>query len=159
MKLHTKVESRIHAPADVVFGYLTDAENYPKLLTPLFPLAGLKGVELVDAAAPAVGVQRRVTMTDGMELVETIDQHEPMKAHGYSWGEGLKPPLSMIVNKAVARWEFSHIENATLVTWGYEFTLTSPLVWPVAKPIFMRFQTWMGLGLERAQDILETEST
>ncbi len=156
MKLTARAETEINASPDVVFEYLTDANNYSTLLKPLFPLAGINNVELIDADAPAIGVRRRVKMTDGMELVETIEQHEPLKVHGYFWGEGPKPPLSFLVSKAVAQWDFNATDQGTLVNWTYDFTLTSPIVWPLAKPIFLRFQTWMNSGLARAQAALST---
>jgi len=159
MKLTANAETEIAAPLDAVFDYHTEADNYPGLLKPRFPLAGIKSVELIDAAVPAVGVRRRVTMTDGMELVETINQHESGKVHGYFWSEGLKSPLSLIVTRAVAQWNFRETDNGTLVHWTYDFTLTTPLVWPLAKPIFLRFQTWMSLGLKRAQTALNSKPT
>jgi hypothetical protein len=159
MKLKAAVAAEIRETPDAVFEYLTSADNYATLLKPLFPLAGIQSVELIDANAPAVGVRRRVRMTDGMELVETIDHHEPSTVHGYSWGEGLRPPLSLIVSQAVARWDFSETDSGTMVNWTYDFTLTSPLVWPLAKPIFLRFRTWMDAGLRRAQSTLDITPT
>lgn len=160
MKLTAEAELVIQAPRDTVFGYLTNADSYPNFLLPLFPLAGIESAELQSADEPAVGVLRTVRLTDGTVIEETIDEHDIPAAHAYSWGSGLKPPLSMIVNGAAARWTFEDVEGGTQVRWSYEFTLTSRLTWLAAKPIFLRFQTWMRQGLERARSILEaTEST
>lgn len=159
MKLTAKADICIQSPRETVFRYLTDGESYPKFLLPLFPLAGIDSAELQSADEPAAGVLRTVRLTDGTVIEETIDEHEFPSLHAYSWGSGLKPPLSLIVNNAAARWTFEDTEGGTQVNWSYEFTLTSQLTWLVAKPVFLRFQVWMRRGLERAGSILEASGT
>ena len=156
MNLLATAEINISRSSIEVFEYLTTADTYAHIMLPLFPLAGIQSAELIDADAPAAGVQRRVQLTDGTVIVETIDEHEPRRIHRYSWGDGLKIPLSLLVTHAAASWNFTETANGTHVQWSYDFTISSPLVWPVAKPVFMRFQTWMHQSLERARTHLES---
>ncbi len=156
MKLTARAEAHIARPRGDVFRYLTSCDCYPEFLLPLFPLPGIESATLVAADEPATGVERTVRMTDGTVIEETIDEHEISEVHAYSWGGGLKPPLSLIVKSATARWTFDETEDSTHVDWTYEFTLTSRITWPVAKPIFLRFQKWMNQGLERARSQLES---
>jgi len=156
MKLTASAESAIRCSRETTFQYLTDAATYSHIMLPLFPLAGIRSSSLIDADVPATGVRRRVVLTDGTEIVETIDEYSPPRIHRYSWGNGLKVPLSLLVSHAAAVWKFTKTNEGTFVRWSYDFTLTSPLIWPLGLPVFMRFQTWMRQSLERARTQLES---
>lgn len=156
MILSASTETEIACPPAMAFEYLTDAGVYPVILTPLFPLAGIRQAQLIDASQPAVGVQRLITMTDGVEIMETIDQYESPVVHGYSWGDGVRPPLSLLVRHAAARWDFIETAAGTHVRWSYEFTLTNAVLWPVGKPIVLRLQAWMNRGIQQARIQLES---
>ncbi len=161
MKLMTTASLQIAADRQIIFDYITCGDNWPNILPPLFPLAGIQSITLLNADSPGPGVRRQVTMTDGMQIIETIDEHRAPTVHAYSWGDGLSPPLSLIVRRAAARWVLEECEQATSVTrvtWTYEFTLTSPLALPVAWIVFRRFQTWMQRGLQQVQQATTSET-
>ena len=159
MKLTTTASLQMSADRRNIFDYITCGDNWPHILPPLFPLAGIQSITLLKADSPGPGVRRQVTMTDGMQIIETIDEHRAPAVHAYSWGDGLSPPLSLIVRRAAARWTLEESEQTTSVTWTYEFTLTSPLVLPVAGIVFRRFRTWMQRGLQQVQQATAAPQT
>lgn len=158
MQITINTEISIGRPREQVFEYLTDGDTYIKVLLPLFPLPGVQSVELQDADEPAKGVLRHIGLSDGSTVDEMIDEHDVPSVHCYSWGEGLQLPLSLITRGAAARWDFEEIASGTHVRWGYVFTLTNPIVYPVAKVFSLRFRAWMRAGLDRAQSELESHA-
>lgn len=158
MQITINTEISIARPREQVFKYLTDGDTYIKVLLPLFPLPGVQSVTLKDADKPAKGVLRHIGLSDGSTVDEMIDEHDVPNVHCYSWGDELQLPLSLITRGAAARWDFEETESGTHVRWGYVFTLTSPIAYPVAKVFSLRFRAWMRAGLERARTELESHT-
>ena len=154
MRLSESAGIEIAKPQAEVFEYLTTAfHEFLKawLIYPAVESVAMTGDEL------AVGAKRAVYLSDGGELPETITRHEPPTRHSYTWQGGVTFPNSILIISGGGDWRFSGSDHATRVRWTYSFELTSPLWWPVGKPMMIGYREWMIRGLGRAKSILEED--
>jgi Polyketide cyclase / dehydrase and lipid transport len=122
------------APAAAVFALITDGARFP---FPGFgPIAAIGDVRL-DAPL-AVGSTRRVHNTDGTVLTERVTVLDPPHRHAYELS-GFVAPFSWLVMRGEAEWSLAETPAGTSVSWHYDFTLTSPLAWPIGAPLLNFF--------------------
>lgn len=131
-----------------VFRVATDMTNTPRTVRKWGPFAGIRKIEMLEGAELAVGARRRIYMTDGSELDETIYEYEPPARHRYGWSGGVKPPFSWLVKRGEGAWEFIESKGGTRVVWTYTFGLTSALAYPIALVIARLFRNFLQQGLD-----------
>ncbi len=130
------VERCLPASATDVFALVTDGARFP--FPGYGPISAIKAVVL-DAPL-AVGSTRQIHNADGTVLTERITVLDPPFRHAYEL-TGFSAPFSWLVRLGDADWTLQATEAGTMVRWRYDFSLTSPLVYPVCAPllrIFMR---------------------
>ncbi|HLT35480.1 MAG TPA: SRPBCC family protein [Enhygromyxa sp.] len=119
-----------------VFERAFSLAEMPKLLRGWGPVPGVERAELLDAGGYAVGKIRRIHNTDGSSLDEEILVHEPPSAHSYRLYGDFRGLAKLLVSEGRGDWRFVALDDArTEVSWRYQFTLTSPLAWPLALPM------------------------
>lgn len=129
-------ERSLPASAADVFALITDGARFP--FPGYGPISAIKAVVL-DAPL-AVGSTRQIHNADGTVLSERITALEAPVRHAYEL-TGFSAPFSWLVRLGEADWTLQATESGTLVRWRYDFSLTSPWVYPVCAPllkIFMR---------------------
>ena len=159
MRLIAKAQCDIECARERGFDYLVNCKTYPKILRSHWPVPGILAAEMKEGATLASGARRRVLLQDGVIIEEEIVELERPFTHRYSWERGLKPPLSLLVRRGEATWQFMDLPCGMRVLWTYELELTSALTYPIAKPLTLRFQSWMRRGLMRAKQKLERPRT
>ncbi len=155
MKLTCRVAIDIARPREEVFDYLVNAQTFPKILHKHRLITGIAGAEMVDNAQLSVGAQRLIHLTDGATIHETISEFERPVEHGYRWTGTLKAPLKWMVKGGHGYWMFSERSGGTHVDWSYTFEISSPIIWPIVKPITLMFRGWQRAGLQRGKAVLE----
>ena len=124
------------APASV-FARSIDPRRFVAAFRGAGPIPALTKIELLGE--PALGAQRAVHSSDGAVLHERITAFEPGARHAYQLSR-LRPPLAWLVRKGEADWRFAlSPDGGTDVRWDYLFTLTTPVVWPLAAPLLKLF--------------------
>ncbi|MFT3808006.1 SRPBCC family protein [Arenimonas sp.] len=152
MQVRLSAEQRFAAAPALVFAQSLDPQGFVAAFRGAGPIPALTRIELLGE--PALGAQRAVHSSDGAVLHERITAFEPGVRHAYELS-GLRPPLAWLVRKGEADWRFApvaavahynlmaegfiRIPEGTDVRWDYVFTLTTPLVWPLAAPLLKLF--------------------
>lgn len=126
----------VPGPREAVFERAFALDWMPKLLRGWGPVPGVERAELLDEGDYAVGKTRRIHNTDGSSLNEEILLHEPPSAHSYRLYGGFRGLAKVLVTEGRGDWSFVELDpQRTEVSWRYEFSLTSPLAWPLAVPM------------------------
>ena len=148
MVVSTSADISIPKRREEVFDFCCRNDVYERHLRPRGPVAGVRKVEFFDGESLEAGGHRRVTLTDGSMLEETILEHRRPTLHSYRWGKGLKGPFALLVRSGTGTWRFQDESGGTRVTWGYDFELKSPLFYPLALPIMPLFRSWLRQSLQ-----------
>lgn len=107
------------------------------------PIPGTVRGEVIGGGALTQGATRRIYTDDGHDVVEEMLVLDRGRRVAYKL-TGIAAPFSLLVRFARADWTFTPADGETYVQWTYAFTLTSPLVWPMAAPILhLVFRRWM----------------
>jgi hypothetical protein len=154
MQLHTVAKVSIPRPVEQVFDFAVACDNFARMMQPLPPIPGVAGCELIDAAEPATGVQRRVTMTDGSIVLEELLEITRPELQRYRWVNPPAFPFSLLVRGAEARWTFAERSGQTAIEWHYSFELTSLLAYPLGRLVVLAMRRWMTQALESLRDNL-----
>jgi hypothetical protein len=126
----------VPGPREAVFERAFNRTEMPKLLRGWGPVPGVERVELLDDGDYAVGKIRRIHNTDGSSLDEEILAYAPPSAHEYRLFGDFRGLAKLLVREGFGEWRFIALDDSrTDVHWKYEFTLTSPLAWPLALPM------------------------
>ena len=149
MRLTTEAHVIIPRPRAEVFAHLAQDKALVRYCRKRGPFAAIE--EAVTHGPYQVGARRRVRMSDGMSMEETITEWTVPVQHGYRWSDPPKP-LGLIVDKAHGLWLFeAHGDGATKVTWRYTLTIRSRLLYPLAKALVLGFRGWMQASLNNAR--------
>ena len=154
MRLSAHADVEIPRPAEAVFDFATSCEGFPRFILPFGPIPGIARAEMLGAAEPKAGAERRIHMSDGSIVDEEVLAYDRPSRHRYRW---LKPPafpFSLIVRSGEGDWRFHAVSGGTRVEWDYAFELTSPLAWPLAAALMGIFRRWMQRALGRARSVL-----
>ena len=153
MKVELTAEIEIPAEAAKVFDAVNDAEGAPRIYAGHGPVPGVTEMRYDGDGAPRLGAVRKVWTSDGNVLEEKLVVYDRPRAHAYTL-RGFSRPFSLLVREARADWRFDPVRDSatTRVGWKYAFTLTTPLVWPLAA-LFLHtvFHGWMLGCLGRAR--------
>ena len=152
----TSASVTIPRPREEVFAFAADSENTPRTIRARGPFAGIRKIEMHEGHELATGSKRRIFMTDGSVLDETILEYDPPLRHRYGWTGGVKPPFSLLVRSGTGQWDFTETDDGTRIVWSYTFGLTSPLAYPLAMPIAWLFKGYLQQGLDAVRaELLE----
>jgi hypothetical protein len=122
----------VAAAAEAVFDHAFDPEHLAALLGGWGPVPAVARVDRLDAGPYAIGSKRRIHNSDGSVLDEEVLVHEPPRRHGYRLFGEFGGLAKLLVREGRGDWEFHPTDaGETLVRWRYEFTLTTPLAWPL----------------------------
>jgi hypothetical protein len=155
MELRARAEAEVARPQQATFDFAVACETFPRVLLPLGPLPGIRTAEMVGGARPEKGAHRNILLTDGNTIVEEVLVFERPARHAYRWLNRPAAPLSWLVRDGEGDWSFAPSARGTRIVWVYRFTLTSPLVAPLAWPVVRLFERWMQRGLDRVREQLE----
>jgi hypothetical protein len=126
----------VPGPRAAVFERAFALQHMPKLLRGWGPVPAVERAELLDGGDYAVGKVRRIHNSDGSSLDEEILVYEPPSAHAYRLYGNFRGLAKVLVTEGRGDWSFVALdESRTEVSWTYQFTLTSPLAWPLAVPM------------------------
>lgn len=138
MWIECQASRELHCAPERAFAKCLDSSRFPGWFRGYGPIAAIDRIE--TDGPPRVGGQRIVHNADGSVLVERITELTPPLRHAYTL-EGMRPPFSWLVRRGDARWSIAPELAGSRVCWNYRFTLTTPLVWPLAKPLLAWFMT------------------
>lgn len=120
------------------FAACVDAEHFAEWFTGYGPIMAI--ARIASDGPPRVGGYRVVHNVDGSALRETITELQPPQRHRYTL-EGFRWPFSWLVRSGDALWTISPTATGARIVWHYRFSLTSVVVWPLAKPLLALFMT------------------
>lgn len=149
MQVQTQASVVVERPVEAVFDFAVAPESQPLLLRAAPPIPGVTGIEMLDGRAPETGARRRVLLSDGSTLREEVVALERPHRHRYRWLDPPAAPLHLLVSAAEGDWVFSGHGERTRIDWTYTFTLTSPLLYPLALAVAWLFGRWMQQSLDR----------
>jgi hypothetical protein len=153
MNVRLEAEIEVAAKAAAIFDAVNDAAGAPHIYVGHGPVPGVSAMRYEGDGKPKLGAVRKVEMADGNVLEEELVVYDRPRAHSYTL-RGFVLPFSLLIREARADWRFDEVAGAvaTRVHWTYTFTLTTPLVWPLAA-LFLHtvFHGWMLGCLGRAR--------
>lgn len=116
LRIVTRMDTQ--ASADRAFAVATDQAVFLSAYRGHGLIPGLRGI---DAPLPhGVGSVRRVHVSDGSVLTETVTAWLPGRQHAYTLA-GFMPPLRWLLTEARAQWDFEAIPDGCRITWRYDF--------------------------------------
>jgi hypothetical protein len=134
MKIHTLAVQTIDAAPESVYIALTTPYTFPAHFKGFGPVPGISHEVLSEGVSQyQVGMNRRMYGKDGSVRIEKITELEYPNLFAYENVAGFGKPLSLLVKHGRSVWNFLPHKHRTVVEWHYVFTLTSPLVYPVAS--------------------------
>ena len=145
MDVRLEAEIEIAAKPAAIFDAVNDADGAPRIYAGHGPIPGVTAMRYEGDGKPRLDAVRKVHTSDGNVLEEKLVVYDRPRAHSYTLG-GFTLPFSLLIRQARADWRFDEMAGAvaTRVHWTYTFTLTTPLVWPLAALfLYTVFQGWM----------------
>lgn len=121
-----------------IFELMVDAAGFPTCFTGFGLIPAIRSIRLAEPLA--VGVIRHIYNADNSVLIEKVTLLDRPRQHSYTLS-GFQAPFSWLVRQGESDWQLSQHEAGTRVSWTYEFTLTSFLLYPlcfVLLKIFMQ---------------------
>ena len=155
MQIEVTATVDVDRPRDEAFDFAVACETFPRVLRKLGLIPAIEHVEMVDGQPLATGGQRRVRLGDGSEIRELVVALDRPLRHRYRWLDLPAAPFNLLVSGAEADWTFDDTrDGGTRIAWTYAFTLTTPLVYPLARLVLGLFRSWMQRGLDRIAEQL-----
>jgi hypothetical protein len=149
MQIRVAAAVEVERPPGEVYDFAVAEASFPRLVHALGPIPGIVRVEMEGGRPLERGAHRRVTMSDGSEVLEEVLDAERPRRHRYRWLRPPAPPFNLLVRTGEGDWRFSPAGGGTRVDWTYTFDLTSPLVYPLAAAALALFRRWMQRALDR----------
>jgi uncharacterized protein YndB with AHSA1/START domain len=149
MEIRVAAAVRVRRPLEEVYDFAVAEASFPRIVHALGPIPGIARVEMLDGRVLERGARRRVTMTDGSEVLEEILDAERPRRHRYRWLDPPAAPFNLLVRSGEGDWRFAAADGGTRVEWTYTFDLTTPLVYPLAAAVLTLFRRWMQRALDR----------
>ena len=162
MQVHCHAERSFTYPRQQVFELIVDPVRFPRAFRGFGLIPAIRSITLDGSLA--LGTFRRIHNADGSTLIEQITALDAPGLHAYTLG-GFRPPFSWLVTRGDARWTVSAEGPVAQVRWDYTFTLTTPLVLPLAAVLLRLFMTRAmqrcleNMALLLASSDLETAAT
>lgn len=124
------------------------------------PIPGVKKVEITSGHTEmAVGLTQTSTTTNGGVLRETVLKVDKPNYFEYEI-EGFSPPFNLLIKKGGGYWRINEVGDETHATWGYNFIVQSPVVYPISFLIVKSaFRKALQNAVENAREIIETNES
>lgn len=154
MEIESQSSIFIKAPVEKAFAFALGFD-VPSIVHKHGPLPGVKSVSGTTGAWSNAGQKRKLTLTDGSGVEETLLDVGP---NSYKYRvAGLTGPFKFLVKEMNASFEVEPRKDGSMLTWTYAFTPTSPLAGPILSFIAdSLWPQWMDAALERMKNALET---
>lgn len=137
-----------------IFELMVDAAGFPACFTGFGLIPAIRSIRLAEPLA--VGVIRHIYNADNSVLIEKVTLLDRPKRHSYTLS-GFRAPFSWLVKKGESDWQLNPDESGTHVSWTYEFSLTSILLYPLCFVLLKFFmQGAMRRCLENMSKQLKT---
>ncbi len=142
----------ISAPVEKTFATARSFDA-PRIVRRKGLLPGVRSVDGPDRWGD-VGDRRRLTLTDGSGVEETLLD---LGAQSYRYRvSGFSGPFRFLVKEAQASFVVERQGEGSILRWSYEFAPTSPFAAPVVSFIAgAPWIQWMDAALERIKDEAE----
>lgn len=126
----------------------------PSIVRPQGLLPGVRSVEGTTGAWNAPGETRRLTLTDGSMVEETLLD---VRADSYRYRvAGFTGPFRFLVREAKGEFAVAPAPGGANLTWTYEFQPTSSLAAPIVSFIAdVLWAPWMSAALGRLKAAIE----
>ncbi|NWG93073.1 MAG: SRPBCC family protein [Parvularculaceae bacterium] len=155
MAIETQSSIFVRAPVEKAFAFALGFDA-PSIVRKRGPLPGVKSVSGTTGAWSSAGQKRKLTLTDGSGVEETLIEVGP-SSYKYRVG-ALTGPFKFLVKEMNASFEVEPRKDGSMLTWTYAFTPASPLAAPVVSFIAdALWPQWMDAALERMKDALEAK--
>ncbi len=138
----TAVQTFSSTPAPI-FDLMVDAAGFPACFDGFGLIPAIRSIRLAEPLA--VGVIRHIHNADNSVLSERVTVVDKPHRHAYILS-GFQAPFSWLVRKGEADWRLSEKPGGTEVSWTYQFTLTSALVFPIC---FLLLKFFMQQAMRR----------
>jgi ribosome-associated toxin RatA of RatAB toxin-antitoxin module len=139
MKVQSQAAIAIKAVPEQVFDFATAVPNLPKVFKGYGAIPGIRRAEIVGGGEMREGAIRRVTNTDNSVIDEEIIKLNRPTQQTYKLISGFKPPFSFLIRSGAGDWTFVPSNDSTIVTWKFNFELTSVLAYPMMALIVSVF--------------------
>jgi hypothetical protein len=143
MRISTSATIEVSRPREQVFDCACACATYEKLFKARGPIAGIVKAHMIDGASPATGTRRRIELSDGGVIEESVLAWDRPARHTYRWTRGLRGVGKLLVRSGEGDWIFRETAGGTRIEWGYTFELTTPVVYPAALIMVGQFRRWM----------------
>jgi len=121
------------------------------------PLPGIKSAEFAERTADVVGTRIQVQNNDGSRHVEQITEWDPERTLCLQFGD-FTPPLSVLADKFVERWEFQAVGTQTDVTRSFELHARSWLFRPIFQIVALFLRRAIARHLNAMRDEAQNDS-
>lgn len=153
MIVRTSAVAEFKQHRDELFTRACDPAVIARAVRPLGPLPGVDRAWVIGGGETRLGTIRRVVLTDGTPLDETVTEWEPPRVHGYRI-KGFRFPLGSLVTHIDSRWVFSPLGDGTRVTWTYEVNVKNALALPIVVALTKGpLQRFLAASLERLRTL------
>jgi hypothetical protein len=145
----------INAPVEKTFAAALGLDA-PAIIRPHRILPGVKAVAGDAAGWAKAGDRRRLTLTNGSNVEETLTE---VGSTSYKYRvTGFSGPFGFLVKEANAAFEVAPRKTGSMLSWTYEFTPASPLAAPFVDMIASSLWTeWMDAALDRLKEAIEAK--
>jgi hypothetical protein len=140
MKIHTLAVMTIAASPESVYTALTTPHYFPAHFRGFGPIPGISHEALPkEVSHYQVGLIRKMYGEDTSVFTEKITEMEYPNLFAYEIISGIGKPLSLLINHGRSVWNFLPHGHTTTIEWHFVFTLTSPVVYPLASVVIKYF--------------------
>ena len=133
MKVAVCERVELPAPPEALYDFVTSIEGFQSF-EGFGPIPGIGPVELVEGELGKVGARLAVTNTDGSTHSERILAAERPSRYAIRIHE-LSSPFRHLVRHVDESWEITPRGEGSHVVRTFDFTLRTPLAWPVSMPL------------------------
>jgi hypothetical protein len=100
-----------------------------------------------------VGQTRRIRMSDGGTVLETLTSLDPPLSFGYRLSE-IGGPMKLLVAGLSGTWAFTAADGGTRVTWSWDVDARSALVSPAIVALRFFWNSYAAKALARADQMV-----
>lgn len=152
MPAAAEAQAVVAAPLDHVFSVLATLDPSGGYYPSFGPLPAVQRVSEQTAVFTEPGASRRLHLSDGGTVVETVVVVEEPTRHSYEL-RGFEKIFGALVDHARADWRFDTVPGGTRVRWRYTFTALPARavpVWLIVRIFWAPYMRRVMPGIARA---------
>lgn len=145
MALMIGISTELNVKPDIAttYAWVIHPDTPKVLLTRWGPLAGFAGYELTSGDWTLEGSIRRITLSDGSQMTETIKTLNEPIYYDYELTEFAPLLMKSLFKRAYSQWWFApRNDGSTHVIWRYSFEPANPLLAPVVWLFVQLIYRW-----------------